>query len=83
MQVKDLLRILERADPEANVLIMEQPHYPFEHDIAGVTSREDFEEDCDREFDSATPAIAQSDVFIVAGAQLRYGSDGAWDSLDS
>jgi hypothetical protein len=95
MKVRELIAVLEDLDPEAAVYIMSQPNYPFEHAVSGVAQREDFT-DCDDEDDEEAeeerPAPARdhwtardadlppSDVFILEGAQLRYGSREAWSS---
>ena len=41
MNVKQLIEILEDLDPDAEVLIVSQQHWPFENAIAGVAVRED------------------------------------------
>ncbi len=71
MRVAELIAILQDGDPEASVLIMSQPNWPFEMDLRGVTVREEF---C--EADGA--GCAPNDVFLVEGSQLRYGSRDAW-----
>ena len=76
MKVKELIEILQDYDPEANVLIMQQPSWPFENEIAGVKAREDFEEPDEDEVQSE--GKEPNDVFILEGTQLRYGSKDAW-----
>lgn len=73
MIVSQLIEILQGLDPDARVLIMAQQNWPFENDISNVTTREDISE----EYETGTAA---SDVFIVEGQQLRYGSKAAWNS---
>lgn len=41
MKVHELIAILEDCDPEAEVLLATQPHYPLEFRLAGVTVREE------------------------------------------
>jgi hypothetical protein len=88
MKVSELIELLEEQDPDAEVLVMSQPNWPFELSLAGVTTREempradrDEDGDCDDD-DDDEPRLergtAKSDVFLVEGEQLRYGSKTAW-----
>jgi len=86
MKVSELIELLEAQDPNAEVLVMSQPNWPFELSLAGVTTREemlraDRDEDGDGD-DDEEPRLergtAKSDVFLVEGEQLRYGSKTAW-----
>jgi len=83
MKVSELIELLQDQDPEAEVMIMSQENWPFENAVAGVAVREEFvdDEDCDedeREEPRYEKGTAPSDVFIVEGQQLRYGSKAAW-----
>ncbi len=79
MKVKELIDILEEQDRDAEVLIMSQQSWPFENAVYGVASREDLREGDDDDEPGATrESGASSDVFIVEGQQLRYGSKAAW-----
>jgi hypothetical protein len=86
MTVSELIDLLEDCDPDAEVFLMSQPSWPFEHTVAGVTVRseiEDRDEDgADDEEEDAPPAredgTRPNDVFILEGTQLRYGSRDAW-----
>ena len=84
MKVSELIELLEEQDPDAEVLVMSQPNWPFELGLAGVTTREemlraDRDEDGDRDDEPRLErGIAKSDVFLVEGEQLRYGSKTAW-----
>lgn len=87
MKVSELIELLEEQDPDAEVLVMSQPNWPFELSLAGVTTREemlraDHDEDGDGDDDDGEPRLergtAKSDVFLVEGEQLRYGSKTAW-----
>ncbi len=82
MNVAELIEILEGMDPEAEVLIGSQENWPFEYSLAGVTSREEMlaaEADSDEE-PSYENGTAGSDVFLVEGQQLRYGSKLMWSA---
>lgn len=88
MTVSELIELLEDCDPDAEVLLMSQPNWPFENTVAGVTVRseiEDRDEDeaDDEEEDEEAPrgpddGTRANDVFILEGTQLRYGSRDAW-----
>jgi len=83
MKVSELIELLQDQDPDAEVMIMSQQNWPFENAVAGVAVREEFvdDEDCDedeREEPRYEKGTAPSDVFIVEGQQLRYGSKAAW-----
>lgn len=87
MKVSELIELLEEQDPDAEVLVMSQPNWPFELSLAGVTTREemlraDRDEDGDGDNDEQEPRLergaAKNDVFLVEGEQLRYGSKTAW-----
>jgi hypothetical protein len=83
MKVRELIELLEDQDPDAEVFIMSQENWPFENAVAGVAVREemiedDEDDDEDREEPRYEKGTAPSDVFIVEGEQLRYGSKAAW-----
>lgn len=88
MKVKDLIELLETFSPDSNVFIMAQPNYPFEHSIAGVTNRREFEEtddDSDGVNDDPDAHLyndgkSRSDVFLCEGSQIRYGARSAFDA---
>ena len=83
MKVKELIEILEEMDQEASVFLASQPNRPFEYSVAGVAVREDFagdDEDGGGEERAYERGTAASDVFIVEGQQLRYGSKAAWSA---
>lgn len=79
MTVKELIRQLQEQDPQAEVLFMAQPRWPFEYSIRRelVTRKELRDEGEDGDLES--PETSPTDVFLVEGSQLRYGSKKAWD----
>lgn len=86
MKVSELIELLEEQDPDADVLVMMQKNWPFECSLAGVTTRDEMLRADERDEDDGEqvePRIesgtAKSDVFLVEGEQLRYGSKTAWD----
>lgn len=86
MKVSELIELLEEQDPDAEVLIMSQQNWPFENAVAGVAVREEMlradrdedGDDNDAEEPRCERGTAPSDVFLVEGEQLRYGSKTAW-----
>lgn len=80
MKVSELIELLEEQDPDAEVLVMSQQNWPFECALAGVTTREEMLlADGDEDGEAEAPAgAAHSDVFLVEGEQVRYGSKTAW-----
>ena len=88
MKVSELIELLEEQDPDAEVLVMMQQNWQFECSLAGETTREemlraDRDEDGNGDDDEdEEPRLergtAKSDVFLVEGEQLRYGSQTAW-----
>jgi hypothetical protein len=84
MKVSELIELLEEQDPDAEVLLMMQKNWPFECSLAGVTTRDEMLRADERDEDDGEqvePRIesgtAKSDVFLVEGEQLRYGSKTA------
>jgi hypothetical protein len=86
MKVHELIAILQELEPDADVYIMSQPNYPFEHAVRGVSVREDFSE-CEQgetkeaagdRWTARASELPGNDVFILEGEQLRYGSREAW-----
>jgi len=80
MTVAELITVLESLDPDARVLIMSQPQWPFEYDTAGVVVREDFTDDGNEDAVPRIGDVNANDVFVLEGTQLRYGSKAAWDA---
>jgi hypothetical protein len=74
MKVCDLIELLEDMDPNADVLAMVQPRYPFEHRVEGAVQRGELLDSADESMD-----LDANDVFIVVGDQLRYGTKRAWE----
>ncbi|MGE0328391.1 MAG: hypothetical protein AB7K71_33385 [Polyangiaceae bacterium] len=74
MKVHQLIELLSDLDPEANVLLMHQPRWPFEYSISGIAVRKDYDE---REGEGMKP----TDVLLCEGQQIRYGDRDGWDVL--
>ena len=80
--VGELIDLLEQYDRDAQVLLMTQKSWPFENAIEGVISREEvMERNREEDGEDVIPREGEekSDVFILEGTQLRYGSKNAWD----
>lgn len=85
MKVFELMQFLSSQDPNAEVLIMSQQRYPFEHAVVGATDRKTLVEEYEEVDEDGAPTCygkgeAPSDVFIVEGEQLRYGNGAAWEA---
>jgi len=74
MKVSDLIELLEGMDPDADVFIMAQPSWPFEHGLSGVCQRSDFTEadDCDddEEVEELAEAPRGRDRWSASESQL-------------
>jgi hypothetical protein len=73
MNVRDLMTLLADMDPDAEVRLMLQPNYPFEHKLRGVAVRHQFEE-LDPSEEGANV------VFLLEGGQVGYGNSDAFDN---
>ena len=88
MKVHELIEILQDMDPDADVWLMTQQNYPFEHSIAGVAQRGDWAESdetdepwTDRDRWGANEAqLPGNDVFTLDGGQARYGAAAAFEA---
>lgn len=83
MKVRELLFLLEREDPDAEVYLAYQPSYPLEATLANVVSREEVEEaeGAAGERSARRAGAAANDVLLVEGTHAGYGQRAAW-SLD-
>ena len=72
MKVRELIAKLEDYDQDARVYIMTQPSWPFENEVAGVIERAEFE-------GLGKEGARSTDVFVLEGDQVRYGSKKAWE----
>ena len=74
MKVSQLVDILNDCDPDANVILAEQPNWPLEHALEGIAVREEFS------LDDRADGRRPNDVILLEGRQLRYGSRDAWSN---
>ncbi len=88
MTVGELIEMLEEQDPDAEVRLQEQPTYPFEYDIAGITSSKEIvraqADEMDGEKADEAEAAAEDDdeiIYLLEGTQLGYGSREAWNQV--
>jgi len=82
MKVRELLEVLTAHDPEAEVCLLTQSNWPLEHGLARVVARGDLM-DAAVDSDAEAPlrlvdGAARSDVVLVEGRWLRYGTRAAW-----
>jgi hypothetical protein len=78
MKVSELIELLKKQNPDAEVLIMSRQRWPVESTIASVTMRErmaraDDEDDVADEEATRERGTGANDVFIVEGSRLRWG----------
>ena len=81
MNVRQLIEILKRYHPEAEVVINSAPNWPMQHRLAGVTTpQECLQHDADESWDGAIAVgPVENEVILVEGAWRRYGTRTAWD----
>lgn len=79
MKVKELIETLSDFPEDAEVRLMIQPSWPFEHELAGVTCKSEMAELEEDEED--VPETDEEIVYIVEGTQLGYGSSAAWEAI--
>lgn len=81
MTVKELMELLERENPNAEVRMVFQRSYPLEYGVAGVASDAEVAEveggDCQEPGDDRA---AKNVVYVVEGEYGGYGRRAAWDA---
>ncbi len=84
MKVRDLMELLERQDPDAEVCMVTQPSWPIEHTLAGVAVRSDmFDADVEPTTERYPDGTCANDVVLIEGSWLRYGHRTAWRAVRS
>jgi len=83
MKVRELMKLLERQNPDAEVCMVTQPSWPVEYSLAGVVVRADL---CDEDVDPTkqeryADGTAANDVVLVEGTWLRYGHRTSWKAV--
>ena len=83
MTVQELIDLLTECNPDSEVLLASQSHYPLEHELRGLTTRREMvraesedeggDDDVDNDEDSD-----MDEVILVDGAFRGYGSKTAW-----
>jgi hypothetical protein len=81
MKVKELIELLRKQGPDAEVQMVIQPTYPHAHRVAGVASdtavaETEWDEDGDDE--DEVPRDAKDVVYILQGDWVAYGPRAAW-----
>ncbi len=74
MKVKDLIKLLEKTDQDANVIILSQQRHPMEYSVKGILVRSSFDRD---DYEGKKP----NDILIVEDENLRNGNNRAWEML--
>ena len=87
MRVKDLIEMLEECNPQATVIILSQPSYPFENKLQGMTVRNKSNETSQggESAFSGSPSDESKadDVILCMGSQLRYGEPAHFDAAEN
>lgn len=85
MKVRELIELLKEQDLDAEVILQQQPGYPMEYSLCGVTTRDevlraeaDESEDGLEDEHELEGGRSRNDVFLLEGSHLRYGSKTAW-----
>lgn len=82
MTISELIELLQEQQrhvgEDVEVRIMEQPNWPFEHDVEGVISRSEINQRKDPADDDPEDNEPET-VFITEGRQLCYGNKDAWE----
>jgi hypothetical protein len=82
MTVRDLMERLEDMDPDAEVRLMIQRHYPLESTVLGICDSKELRrdpEEGDEEEGEEEDDDAETIVYIVEGSQVGYGLKTAWN----
>lgn len=91
MTVGRMIELLSEFPEDATLNLMHQESWPFEYSISGVVSREEFMDEDEDGYETVHDCLKNAqgkerhdganttDVFIVEGSQLRYGSKEAWN----
>jgi hypothetical protein len=81
VNVRQLIEILKRHHPEAEVVINSAPNWPMQFRLAGVTTpHECLQHDADEDSDSVIAVgPVENEVILVEGPWHRYGTRTAWD----
>lgn len=83
MKLRDLINILEEievelGDGDHEVLLMNQQNWPYEYTISQVVIRKELDASDDEDVNPQSDGASPTDIFLVEGRQLRYGSKEAW-----
>jgi hypothetical protein len=77
MKVGELLALLRRYNPETEVRIAHQPHWPFSYELAGVVSDDEV-----RKLDgSVFQSLDQNRLWLVEGALDAAIDDTVWRAM--
>jgi hypothetical protein len=70
--VRELIGRLERMNPSARVLVVINPRWAWEHEVAAVVERKSLDED-DRD-----EHWENDDVLLLEGPRVGFGPEFAW-----
>lgn len=83
MTVTELMEVLEDLNPEAEIRLMIQRHYPMQSGLYGICTDEamkhaDGDEGEEDEQEDRNDSRTESVVYLVEGAHIAYGNKKAW-----
>ena len=78
MTVSELMEHLEEMNPDAEVRLMTQRHYPLEARLYGVCESAELRSREDGEDDDDDDGEIEPVVYLVEGDQVGYGLKSAW-----
>jgi hypothetical protein len=78
MTVSELIERLEEMNPDAEVRLMTQRHYPLEARLYGVCESAELRGGEDGEDDDGDDGETEPVVYLVEGDQVGYGLKSAW-----
>ena len=78
MTVEELIDLLSDYPEDAEVRLMVQSNWPFEHTLAGVVAKSEIHDPEEDEDDADDDEVEEEIVYLLEGTQLGYGSSAAW-----
>jgi len=76
MTVRELMERLEELNPDAEIRLMIQRHYPLESHVYGICGGQQLKRGEDDDDDEGSESV----IYIVEGQQIGYGLKRAWSA---
>ncbi len=78
MTVSELIQRLEDFNPDAEVRMMIQRHYPLQSELYGVCPEQSLQRGDSEEEDDDDDPQEEKIVYLVEGSHIAYGVKRAW-----